>query len=162
LDDANSKAWLEMVRLLSVAIANGEAYVFETTLGGSTIAGHLRSAASAGLDVRIWYVALANSDLHIARVQRRVLAGGHDVPDERIRARYDSSRANLLELMPVLKELWVYDNSEDLEDAGDQPPEPSLILYMADGKIVQGCPMEAVPEWAKSIVLTAIRLSSPE
>ena len=42
LADANAAAWQEGVRRLDAAIANGEDYAFETTLGGNTIAAKLR------------------------------------------------------------------------------------------------------------------------
>lgn len=78
--EANSDAWHAMVRLLVRAIDERRSFVFETTLGGSTIAGHLQRAAAEGLDVRIWYVALASPELHIERVRLRVAAGGVATP----------------------------------------------------------------------------------
>jgi predicted ABC-type ATPase len=69
--------------------------------------------------VRVWYVGLSSPELHIARVRARVAKGGHDIPEPRIRERYDASRLNLIRLLPRLSELWVYDNSVEADpDAG--------------------------------------------
>jgi predicted ABC-type ATPase len=156
--DADSDAWDEMVRLLCEAIADRRFFAFETTLGRRTIPGHLYRAATEGLDVRIWCVGLASPELHIDRVRQRVRRGGHPVSETWIRARYDGSRSNLIMLMPVLKELWLYDNSEEVDVDSGVEPEPSLIIHVADGRIVECCAPELVPEWAKAIVMAAILL----
>ena len=92
--DANGAAWQEGRRLLEHAIARRRDFAFETTLGGRTITDRIEQAMAAG-KVRIWYVGLAGVELHIARVVR----GGHDIPEERIRQRYDQSRLNLIRLL---------------------------------------------------------------
>ena len=77
----------------------------------------LSEAASQGFEVRIWYVGLASPDLHIERVRNRVRAGGHDIPESSIRRRWRHSRLNLVQLLPHLTELRVYDNSADADPA---------------------------------------------
>jgi hypothetical protein len=57
-------------------------------------------------------VALATVDLNIARVRTRVEAGGHDVPEAKIRERWQRSHDNLVSLLPLLDELLVFDNSD--------------------------------------------------
>ena len=155
--EANSEAWNQGKRLLQRAIAERLNFAFETTLGGNTIAALLSSALSAGLDVRIWYVGLSSIELHIARVGARVEKGGHAIPEQKIRDRYDRSRLNLIRLMPRLTELLVYDNSDEADpDAGGRP-EPKLLLHVASGKIVNSCDLQLIPEWAKPIVAAALR-----
>ena len=83
--------------------------------------------------VAIWFCGLADVELHIARVAARVAAGGHDIPVEKIRARFDSARANLLELLPHLAELHVYDNSAPADAQGCVVPLP--VLAMAAGEL---------------------------
>ena len=157
--DANSAAWNEGTRLLETAIASRFTYAFETTLGGKTITNLLDQAIAAGIEVRIWYVALATPDLHIARVRARVARGGHDIPAEKIRERYDRSRENLIRLLPRLTELRVFDNSADADPATGSAPTPLLVLHMVQGRIVDMCEPSTVPEWAKPIVAFAVRRS---
>src|SRR5262249_50662006 len=72
--DANAAAWQQMKRLLERAIDEHGDFVFETTLGGNTITLLLQRAIVEGIDVYVWYAALANADLHVARVRARVAA----------------------------------------------------------------------------------------
>jgi len=155
--EANSAAWRQGKRLLERAIAERLSFAFETTLGGHTITALLDSALSAGIEVRIWYVGLASVELHIARVRARVAKGGHDIPEARIRERYDRSRLNLIQLMPKLSELRVYDNSEEADPDAGVAPEPDLLVHMARGKIVSSCNFAVTPQWAKPILATAIK-----
>src|SRR5688572_18354280 len=114
-EEASSAAWRQGKRLLQRAIAVHLSFAFETTLGGHTMTALLESALRLGVEVRIWYVGLSSPELHIARVRSRVARGGHDVPDTKIRERYDRSRLNLIHLMPKLTELRVYDNSQEAD-----------------------------------------------
>lgn len=155
---ANSGAWHEGVRLLKRAIAERASFAFETTLGGRTIAALLESAAGSGVAVRIWYVGLNTPELHIMRVRSRVEKGGHDIPEEMIRARYDQSRLNLIRLLPKLTELRVYDNSKEADPDAGLAPEPKPILHLADGKVINSCDLSDTPEWAKPILAAAFRL----
>lgn len=157
LGEANSRAWGQGKRLLQTAITTHMDFAFETTLGGNTIPSLLETAHNAGVAVRIWYVGLQGVDLHIARVRARVAEGGHDIPETKIRERYDRSRANLIRLLPKLTELRLYDNSENSNPALEAVPQPRLILHAADGAVRETCEMSAVPEWAKPIFMAALQ-----
>jgi predicted ABC-type ATPase len=158
-EEANSAAWRQGKRLLERAISERLDFAFETTLGGRTIAGLLHQALSEKIEVRIWYVGLATPELHIARVHSRVAAGGHDIPEAKIRERYESSRLNLVDLMPKLTELRVFDNSEEGDPRRGIAPRPTLLLHLNRGKIVDSCDLTKTPEWAKPIFAMAMRLS---
>jgi predicted ABC-type ATPase len=110
-------------------------------------------------DVRIWYVGLTSVELHIARVRRRVAAGGHDIPESKIRERYNGSRINLIRLIPKLTELHLYDNSEEADPLTSAGPEPMLILHLSRGIVVHLCELAKTPGWAKPIVATALAIS---
>ena len=158
LEEAQSVAWEEGRRLLERAINERLDYAFETTLGGRTITALLEKAVQGGMEVRIWYVGLLNVELHIARVRARVKRGGHDIPEERIRQRYVRSVFNLIQLMPKLTELRVYDNSVEADPHTGATPEPKLIVHLNRGKLLNVCELASTPEWAKPIVLTALTI----
>jgi predicted ABC-type ATPase len=157
--DANIAAWQEGTRLLEEAIARRLVFALETTLGGDTITALLLQALAEGLEVRMWYVALATPELHIARVRARVARGGHDIPENRIRERYERSRVNLIRLLPRVTELRVFDNSAEADPAAGAAPAPRLVLHMVKGTIVAMCDPPRVPGWAKPIVAAAMRVS---
>jgi predicted ABC-type ATPase len=112
-----------------------------------------------GIEVRVWYVGLATPELHLARVQTRVARGGHDIPESKIRERFERSRVNLIRLLPHLTELRVFDNSVDADPASGKMPEPLLVLHMVNGAIASICELPQVPGWAKPIVAAATRIT---
>ncbi len=158
--DANSVAWHQGTRLLGRAIAERLDFAFETTLGGRTITALLGDAADAGLEVRVWFVGLSSPALHVARVRARVARGGHDVPEATIRARYDRSRVNLIALLPRLTELRVFDNSAEADPHSGHAPQPTLLLHMARGRVIELSELHTMPEWAKPVVAAGIKMSS--
>lgn len=158
LNEANARAWRLGRRLLYRAIEHRHRFSFETTLGGRTMTGLLLKAANVGLPVRVWYVGLATVELHIERVQARVALGGHAIPEERIRERYDASRQNLIRLLPHLTELMLLDNSDEGDPETGEIPRPVRILHVRRGRIVEVGPVAKVPQWAKPIVLAVLRL----
>jgi len=154
-DEANGHAWQQGRRLLERAIAERKNFAFETTLGGNTIPRLLAQAAASGIEVRMWYAGLASPELHLARVKARVARGGHDIPEARIRQRYEDSRLHLVDLLPFLTELYVYDNSVEADAAGRAAPE--LILHALSGGILAPRNLSRTPNWAKPIVAAALR-----
>jgi len=157
--EANGKAWLIGKKLLEKAIANRLHFAFESTLGANTIPALLREAAQKGFDVHIWYAGLSSPELHLARVKSRVKKGGHDIPEADIRRRYEHSRLNLIDLLPHLAALHVYDNSADADPAKGMAPEPVLVLHMERGNILNATDLSNTPDWAKPLVAAALKLS---
>ena len=157
--DANSAAWHQGKRLLERAIAERLDFAFETTLGGHTISALLHEALAAGIELRMWFVGLSSPELHMARVRSRVARGGHDIPEEKMRERYDLSRINLIELMPRLTELRVCDNSFEADPHVGRAPRPTLILQLANGKVVEIVELSKTPQWAKALLAAAIKIS---
>ncbi|HJZ98450.1 MAG TPA: zeta toxin family protein [Candidatus Solibacter sp.] len=159
LSEANSAAWQQGKRLLERAIARRKDFAFETTLGGNTIPALLESAASSGIAVHIWFVGLSSPELHIQRVRLRVAGGGHDIPEDKIRERYDRSRENLIQLLPKLTELRLLDNSTQADLRSGAAPQPRLILHWRRGRIVSVCDLRSAPEWTKPILTAVLKLS---
>jgi predicted ABC-type ATPase len=158
--DANSAAWHQGKRLLERAIADRLDFALESTLGATTIPALLASAASLDIEVRVWYVGLSSPELHIARVRARVAKGGHDIPEADIRRRWETSRLNVIRLLPTLTELRVYDNSGDADPYTGAAPVPVLLLHVRRGRIVAPRDLSATPAWAKPLVAAAMRLDA--
>ncbi len=158
-EQANAAAWHEGRRLLERAIAERLSFAFETTLGGRTMASLLDDAITAGVEVRVWYVGVESPELCIERVRARVAAGGHAIPEAMIRDRYHKSLLNLLQLMPRISELRVFDNSTEAAPAAGRRPQPVFLLHMKQGRAVATCELAHAPAWAKPILAAAIRMS---
>ena len=109
---ANIEAWQEGMRRLDEALVLGRDHAFETTLGGNTVPAKLVGAAKTH-DVLMWFCGLDSPESHLGRIALRVRHGGHDIPEAKVRERYESSIRNLVRLLPHLSRLRVYDNSAD-------------------------------------------------
>jgi predicted ABC-type ATPase len=157
---ANSHAWTLGKEMLEKAINKRETYAFETTLGGNTMTSLLIQAAKNGLRVKLWYAGLESVEHNLARVQARVANGGHDIPKEDIRKRWDSSRRNLIQLLPHLHSLRLYDNSMEADPKLGNPPQPKLLLHLEAGKVVGPEDLTGAPEWAKPIIAGALALKA--
>jgi len=156
LAEVNALAWTVGYDRLRAAIDARSVFAFQTTLGGRSITESLLAAPSMGVALHLWYVALESAEAHIVRVQERVAAGGHDIPEKKIRSRYNSSRLNLIRLLPVATSVRVFDNTVTADAYGT--PSPVLVLSMQGGRITHIMPLAAVPTWAKPIVIAAMRV----
>lgn len=154
IEDANSQAWNLGRQALREAIATQRDFALETTLGGNTLTGLLIEAALSGMLVRVSYVGLESPELHIARVASRVREGGHDIPTHKVRERYETSRRNLIRLIPHLTELRVFDNSIEGSPA-KASPRPALVLHYLEGKVLFPQSTGDSPAWAQEIVAAA-------
>ena len=159
---ANAHAWQIGKALLEQAITGGRDYRFETTLGGRSIAQLLERAARAGHRLHIWFCGLASADLHIRRVRNRVSHGGHDIPEKKIRERWNRSRENLIRLLPLIEHLRVFDNSAESDPAEGRRPRPVLLLEMQRGKITDPADLSGAPDWAQPIIAAAIHLHTAD
>ena len=89
-------------------------FAFETTLAARSFAPFLRRCQAQGYQVNLIYVWLNTVELAITRVALRVASGGHNIPEDVIRRRYNRGRKNFLELYSKLANRWqVYDNSSN-------------------------------------------------
>jgi len=70
----------------------------------------VRDLRAAGYRVHLIYVHVP-LPLARRRVTTRLALGGHDVPAEKIRARYPRLIANLLAAIPLVERAYLYDNS---------------------------------------------------
>jgi predicted ABC-type ATPase len=154
--EANARAWQHGVDLLDRAVAAGHSYAFETTLGGTTMTQKIAAAARTH-DVLAWFCGLASAEQHLARVAARVAAGGHDIPEAKIRERWVQAPLNLISLMPHLSALKLYDNSVDAA-VGNPVPDPALVLHLRSGQVAYPLALQDLkrtPGWAKPIVKAA-------
>jgi len=158
LAEANSQAWQLGRRGLERALSEGGFFAFETTLGGNTITALLLDGAGQQAEIHISYIGLDSVERHIERVSRRVAAGGHDIPEDKILERYRTSRENLIRLIPHLSSLYIYDNSTNANPV----PEPILLLHLHKGAVKNLAPIEQIPEWAKPLLAAAFKLVNPE
>lgn len=101
-----------MIERLRELAAQRLSFAFETTLASRSFAPWVRGLIGDGYEFHCVYVWLASPELSVRRVADRVSRGGHHVPEDVARRRYEAGRRNFFELYRPLATTWrVYDNS---------------------------------------------------
>lgn len=91
-----------------------------------------------------YFFSTSNPQINAARIAKRVMEGGHDVPISKIVSRYSKSILNCKRLSCLVDRLYVYDNSQDGEDA-------KIVFRMSKGELIKHYTNE-IPEWASNIL----------
>jgi predicted ABC-type ATPase len=102
----------------------------------------LETARRRGFAVFLVFIGLESPALSIARVNQRVRQGGHDVPDDRLRARFPRTLANLREAVGIVDEAFLFDNS-----SYDHPYR--IVAVYRDGKVMSRHP--PLPPWTRGL-----------
>lgn len=93
-----------------------ESFVFETVFSdpvGDKL-DFLKAAMAAGYEVVLCFIRIASPETSDQRVAMRVSQGGHDVPLEKLVARFPRTLANLKAAIHALPHVLIFDN-EDLK-----------------------------------------------
>lgn len=101
-------------QLRRTLVEQRESFVFETVLSdpvGDKV-NFLRDAASSGYTVVLCFVGVDSAETSEQRVAMRVLQGGHDVPTEKLAARFDRTLENLHRAIRDLPFVQIFDNSD--------------------------------------------------
>ena len=88
-------------------------FTFETVLSTERNLKLLKRAKEKGYFVRGIYVLTANPDVNVMRVKVRESFGGHGVPEDKIRSRYDKALQLIPRLVEVCDILHIYDNTNE-------------------------------------------------
>ena len=101
-------------RLLEEAsglIEAGSSFALESTLSGKTYVKLLREAKERGYRLVLHYIVIGSATQAVERVRLRVLTGGHNVPEDDIRRRFERSVRHFLEdYLPLADEWGLWDN----------------------------------------------------
>lgn len=108
--DIDAAQEAEMLR--EGCLANKENFTFETVLSTDRNINFLKKAKDMGYYIDAVFVLTADVEINVLRVQSRFARGGHDVPEEKIRSRYEKSLKNLPELIKISDACLVIDNTE--------------------------------------------------
>lgn len=135
-----------MITALRTELVNQrESFIFETVFSdpvGDKL-GFLKQTAQSGYAVVLCFIGIADADTSEQRVAMRVSQGGHDVPAEKLVARFPRTLTNLAAAIRELPCVLVFDNN-DLKS-----PFRHVAAFM-NGQTVQL--NEPVPSWLKRLL----------
>ena len=110
-ETASFKAGRLMLEEIDECVDAGHSFAFETTLSGLAYLKKIAVWQHLGYQVKLWFLSLPNEDIAVSRVARRVLQGGHNIPEDVIRRRFKAGLANFHERYSKAVDSWaLYDN----------------------------------------------------
>ena len=122
-----------------------ESFVFETVFSdpvGERVA-FLKMAAEAGYTTVLCYIGIAGPEVSGQRVAMRVSQGGHDVPTEKLIARFPRILLNLGAAVRELPQVRVFDN-------GDLRHPFRLVAVFENGRPVRM--HKPLPKWLRPLL----------
>jgi predicted ABC-type ATPase len=121
-----------------------ESFVFETVFSDPSAdkIGFLKQTLTVGYNVVLCFIGISGPEVSEERVAMRVSQGGHDVPTEKLIARFPRTLSNLAMAIRELPEVWVFDNDEL------RRPFRKVAVF-AQGRPVQWAP--PIPKWLEPL-----------
>lgn len=111
-ETASIRAGRLMLEEMADCARRRESFAFETTLSGLSYQQSIPRWQAQGYHVTIFFLALPDTDMAIARVAERVRQGGHAVSEAIIRRRFAAGLQNYDRHYKSIVNTWVkYDNS---------------------------------------------------
>lgn len=93
-------------------LAEKISFVTETVFSHKSKLQLIRDAKALGFRVVVFHLNVQSADISVARVRFRVTQGGHDVPEEKIRARYERNQRYILQAVEMADLAQVFDSSK--------------------------------------------------
>jgi predicted ABC-type ATPase len=109
-------------------VRDGRSLAFETVFSAPDKIDFVRRAIAAGFFVRLFFVGTDAPEINAARVARRMLEGGHEVPIRKILDRWSRSITSCATVASEIDRLYLYDNSVDDREA-------QLVLRAMGGRV---------------------------
>lgn len=123
------------------ALESSKSFTFETVMSARDKVELLRDAQSRGFRTYLYYIATEDPAINVRRVKNRVAGGGHDVPEDKIVARYYRSLALLPEAIRHTHRAFFFDTSQT---------ESWYFAEAANGTAIE-LKSDAMPNWFQPI-----------
>lgn len=105
------EAAVKAEKLRESMVKQGKEFTFETVLSTDRNLKLLKKAKEKGYFIRCIYVLTSNYNINIARVNIRESMGGHSVPKDKIKSRYQKAINLIPELIEICDIVHIYDNT---------------------------------------------------
>lgn len=145
LDLASYPAAEAAAALRTALVSQRESFIFETVFSdpvGDKLA-FLKQAAAEGYHIVLCFIGLSNAERSEERIAMRISQGGHDVPSDKLIARFPRTMANLKKAIRELPCVLVLDN-DDL-----QRPFRQVAIFQNGTEIFLVRP---VPAWLRQLI----------
>ncbi|MDJ0920400.1 MAG: zeta toxin family protein [Henriciella sp.] len=152
LAEPSMKASYEAARLAETRrqdlIAAQKSFVTETVFSHPSKLDLLTTARASGYRLVVFHLNVRHPDLSVARVEERVKEGGHPVPEDKIRGRYERNQSLIRTAIMMADRGGVYDSS-----ALNAPPVE--LLRFTAGVIMRAEP--DLPDWCEALYAASLK-----
>lgn len=133
-DRAALRAGRLMIDQMRGFVRDGTSFAFETTCSGKSYLKLLLQCNDAGWRIPLLYLWVPSPEYSIARVAKRVRQGGHSIPDDVIRRRYQAGLWNMRHsYLPMAHDATIYDNRDNaLRLIARRRPSSELEVFDED------------------------------
>ena len=137
-----ARHWADQRR--SELLAVGQSFVSETVFSHESKLALIAHAQDEGFFVLLLVVCMDDPQRLLKRVSQRIREGGHDVPAERILARYPRTLANLQTAVRLADAALLHDSETVL-------PGAHRLIAACEGANTQVL-HEPLPDWARQVL----------
>lgn len=110
-ESTNLQAGRLMLNRIKSLLNKEKSFAFETTLSTRSYAEFVEQAKLNGYSVTLLFFWLNSENLAVKRVQIRVKEGGHNIPENVIRRRYQNGLSNFFKLYKPIVNDWMFINN---------------------------------------------------
>lgn len=136
------KAVVKAQEMRDDCLKTGQSMLMESVFSAPDKLVFIRQAKDAGFFIRFFFIGTDSPEINAARVTRRVLHGGHEVPISKIISRYSKSIANAFIALQIADRGYVYDNS--MTDRN-----PRILFRARDGALFKEYADVRLHPWAQ-------------
>jgi predicted ABC-type ATPase len=146
----------------NACIEEKRSFSFETVMSHPSKVDILVRAKEAGFFVQVFFVGTDDPQTNIERVALRAAQGGHDVPKDKIVARWERTMEQLSEAIMSADQAFVFDNSV----SGPVVFGPRLVLqrisFSEESTMPQIQLFAPLPNWVRHYVLDYLEIEFSE
>ena len=127
------------IKRINNSLEKGINFTQETTLSGSRTLKTIKRARELDYFIRLYYVGVNSADESMKRIRNRVEKGGHDIPEQDVKRRYNKRFEDLVNILPYCNEVKFYDNENGFVEKAEYK----------NGELITKS--KSIPEWIKDL-----------
>jgi predicted ABC-type ATPase len=130
-EKAGIQAGRLMLQRIKSLITKEQDFAFETTLATKSYKNFVADTQTDGYSVTLIFFYLSSQDLAVKRVETRVKEGGHDIPENVIRRRYENGLKKFFNSYSSIVDEWMFiENSGEPYQLIAQKTKSEVKIYI--------------------------------
>ena len=125
------------IERINSSLERGINFTQETTLSGSRTLKTIKRARELDYFIRLYYIGVNTAEESLKRIKNRVEKGGHNIPDDDVKRRYNKRFDDLMNVLPYCNEAYFFDNENGFVEKAEYK-NGSLVIKSNN-----------VPDWLK-------------